>query len=504
MTVSLRSRAAMAATALYALAANAAGPAMVIQADIVRGVQPNMTAPGCVLNSQFKHKEEMVWRIRVIDAKTGQPLDDKGLKSVVLTLSSGQTVSAHFGGHPPPKPIDTFWTIAWWCPTTIDRQLQLHHHGDRHGRPDRRVRAVQVAPRIADDRRRREVISLPRAAAVALALIAALGTARAAPPDALGPRCRRPSPRGLSASWRWRRSTVPPARRSPSPVRDLARDKILSWCGARSKANGRPPTANITAASTASGLSHRRRHGRRRRCLHRAVCGTRRFWVLHDIVAQHGERLLTQTGFSLDMSLRISPESGPPGTPIAIDVAGIGWRELENSWMLVYDNGFTGWVSAVATRGAAHFTIPATGGPGTHVLQLIHGEFTFPYLNPQQNPVPDRPRFRATFRVTPGEPMCRRRRQAGAGERSRPRRAERSCPSRAFGGVGQPLVVTGQNFAPGKSYRLDWTTVTGNRVAQGDWDESAKPVSEAVADAAGTVAFRLTVPDDLGVRTRWW
>ena len=108
--------AAMAATALYALAASAAGPAMVIQADIVRGVQPNMTAPGCVLNSQFKHKEEMVWRIRVIDAKTGKPLDDKRLKSVVVTLSSGQSVEAKFGGHPPPKPIDTFWTVPWVVP----------------------------------------------------------------------------------------------------------------------------------------------------------------------------------------------------------------------------------------------------------------------------------------------------------------------------------------------------------------------------------------------------
>ena len=107
--------AAVAAT-LGAATAHAAGPAMVIQADTVRGVQKDMTAPGCVLNSQFKHKESLVWRIRVIDTKTGKPLDDKGLKSLTVTLSSGQSVAAAFHGHPPPKPVDYFWSVAWIIP----------------------------------------------------------------------------------------------------------------------------------------------------------------------------------------------------------------------------------------------------------------------------------------------------------------------------------------------------------------------------------------------------
>lgn len=99
------------------LAAQAAGaPTMIIQADIVRGVTPGMTAPGCVLNSQFKHKESVVWRVRVLDVKTGKQLDDKGLKSLVIGLPNGQSVTAHFGGHPPPKPVDTFWTVAWIVP----------------------------------------------------------------------------------------------------------------------------------------------------------------------------------------------------------------------------------------------------------------------------------------------------------------------------------------------------------------------------------------------------
>ena len=110
----LSAAASAVAFAGFCSAAHAA-PAMFIEADIVRGV-PGATGAPCVLNSQFKHKEMVVWRIRVVSAKTGKPLDDKGLKSLVLKLSNGQTAAAHFGGHPPPKPVDMFWTATWVVP----------------------------------------------------------------------------------------------------------------------------------------------------------------------------------------------------------------------------------------------------------------------------------------------------------------------------------------------------------------------------------------------------
>lgn len=229
------------------------------------------------------------------------------------------------------------------------------------------------------------------------------------------------------------------------------------------------------------------------------------FGFEHDIVAQAGTRLLTQTAFSVDMTAKLSPESGPPGTPITIDIQGIGWRELENSWMLMYDNGFTGWISAVSTNGAAHFTIPATGSLGTHVLRLVHGEFTFPYLNPQQNPVPDRPRFAMTFNLTAGTAVLppAPEKQLQASVRGLPAQsALKTTP--AFGPVGSPMEVKGSGFAPGKSYALNWTTKTGNRVAAGAWEESSKPVAEATADASGKLDFRIKVPDDLGGAHDLW
>src|SRR6185503_3993998 len=58
------------------------------------------------------------------------------------------------------------------------------------------------------------------------------------------------------------------------------------------------------------------------------------FGFLKDIVIEQRGRLLTQTAFKLDMTARIvGANRGPLGAPIAIEVQGIGWRELEGSWV---------------------------------------------------------------------------------------------------------------------------------------------------------------------------
>src|ERR1700730_10696719 len=65
------------------------------------------------------------------------------------------------------------------------------------------------------------------------------------------------------------------------------------------------------------------------------------YGFMHDIVLQQGTRVLTQVGFNLDMTVELSPQSGPPGTPITVDVKGIGYRSLYNSWDVIYDKNFT-------------------------------------------------------------------------------------------------------------------------------------------------------------------
>jgi hypothetical protein len=89
------------------------GERLFINADMVRGA--GGSGPICVLNSRFLRKEQVVWRIRVLDA-TGKALDDKSLKSVVVELSDGQKFKAHFSGHPPKAPTDHKWSATWTIP----------------------------------------------------------------------------------------------------------------------------------------------------------------------------------------------------------------------------------------------------------------------------------------------------------------------------------------------------------------------------------------------------
>src|SRR5436305_795704 len=44
-----------------------------------------------------------------------------------------------------------------------------------------------------------------------------------------------------------------------------------------------------------------------------------------------------------DRTVEISPEGGPVGTPTTVEIKGIRWRSLVNSWDLLYDINFTGW-----------------------------------------------------------------------------------------------------------------------------------------------------------------
>jgi hypothetical protein len=154
------------------------------------------------------------------------------------------------------------------------------------------------------------------------------------------------------------------------------------------------------------------------------------YGFMHDIVLQQGSRLFTQTAFNLDMTVEISPKSGPPGTPITFDVKGIGFRSLYNSWDVIYDNGLAGWMSSVTTGGAARFTIPATGGPGVHIIEIMHGELTFPVaVHRHRRRAGDaggagragaeqRPPIAAAGR-TGGDAGLRRRRRASRGARGR-------------------------------------------------------------------------------------
>src|SRR5258708_37925752 len=68
------------------------------EGDIVRHALENQLGPFCVLANQFKRKEAVAWRIRVL-VPNGAVADDKVLKSAVVVLGNGQNLPGHYGGH---------------------------------------------------------------------------------------------------------------------------------------------------------------------------------------------------------------------------------------------------------------------------------------------------------------------------------------------------------------------------------------------------------------------
>ncbi len=223
------------------------------------------------------------------------------------------------------------------------------------------------------------------------------------------------------------------------------------------------------------------------------------FGFYHDVTVQEPDRTLTQASFYVEMEVNISPESGPPGTPITVDVKGIGSQQLQNSWLLLYDNAYTGWMPSVREGGSAHFTIPATGRPGNHVIEVLHGDFTFPYRNMQQSPEPNRPRFALNFRITDGEAVVPPPppEQVQTTVRRLPPPGDLAVEP-AFARVGEPVTISADGFEPGKTYPLHWTRVSGNRVSGSGWEESEHVIAEAKADASGKLVYKMATPDDLG------
>lgn len=101
---------------------NTSGPSgaaelpLFVQADtVVGGVNLASDEPSCVQASQFQRNEEIVWRTKVFDSATGQPLDDSALASVQVKLAD-QTLTMKYGDHPHDTPTDSFWSVSFTIP----------------------------------------------------------------------------------------------------------------------------------------------------------------------------------------------------------------------------------------------------------------------------------------------------------------------------------------------------------------------------------------------------
>jgi hypothetical protein len=223
----------------------------------------------------------------------------------------------------------------------------------------------------------------------------------------------------------------------------------------------------------------------------------------HNITVERGARILNRTGFDIEPRASLQPTSGPLGTLIAITMTGIGWQSMENSWTLMYDNKYVGVLTAVTTKGTAKALIPATGGPGKHILRIIHGAYQYPYLNTEQNPRPDQPVITMEFIVTEGPPVLPPPpREQGVLPKNRVSPRNGSGPNLwidpAVAPVETPVTLQGTGFPPGKRVALTWFSVVGNRISGSGWDETTTALGTTVVKDNGDLSLSFTAPDDLG------
>ncbi len=93
---------------------------------------------------------------------------------------------------------------------------------------------------------------------------------------------------------------------------------------------------------------------------------------VHDVIVSDKGAPLAQGGVEVTQTFEMHPAEGPIGTPIELRVTGLGWRTMESTWVMNWDNQEVGWVSATDTRGTAIARFRATGTVGDHQLKVLH------------------------------------------------------------------------------------------------------------------------------------
>src|SRR5437773_5769187 len=123
---------------------------------------------------------------------------------------------------------------------------------------------------------------------------------------------------------------------------------------------------------------------------------------VHDVVALIDGKPVAQNGISVTPTFELTPASGPVGTLIELAVSGLGWRTMESTWVVNWDNHAVGFVSAAGTRGSAVARFRAAGPAGDHPVKVYSGYQAQSYLNYEQAPTAYLPRPEFTFRTTAG------------------------------------------------------------------------------------------------------
>jgi len=224
---------------------------------------------------------------------------------------------------------------------------------------------------------------------------------------------------------------------------------------------------------------------------------------VHEVIALIDGKPIAQNGIEVTQSFELSPASGPVGTPIELTVKGLGWRTMESTWVVNWDNNLVGFVSAAGTKGSAVARFRAAGPSGDHVVRILTGYQGQGYLNYEQSPVAHLPRPQFTFTTTPGAPPSLK----AFAEPYQPQPVPKTeiqikdatlMLDRTQGPVGSQVMLRGGGFPSNSSLQLAWQTYVGSRVSGNGFEPQEKEFGSVKVGSDGRIDSPLTIPDDLG------
>ncbi|MFA7249475.1 MAG: hypothetical protein WC273_07550 [Dehalococcoidia bacterium] len=224
----------------------------------------------------------------------------------------------------------------------------------------------------------------------------------------------------------------------------------------------------------------------------------------HDIRASVDGYEVAQTGVFITPTFSMTPEEGPVGTAIDLEIVGVDMRLFCNTWHLLWDNKYLGLITAVTTHGVARARFRAAGPVGRHFIEVWNNSFvSSPYLAWDRSP------FRDEFDV-PAEFTFNVTADAGALPPSmedfsatddpwpvEPIGAGRLVLSVDRATVGEPVRLSGEALPPNTDLALIWRAANGDRVGFGI-SEIVTTMATVRTDAAGRFAYDFDTPSDLG------
>lgn len=232
------------------------------------------------------------------------------------------------------------------------------------------------------------------------------------------------------------------------------------------------------------------------------------FGGMHDVVARINGKFATKMGFVVSPTFSVSTTSGAVGDQIQIHGTGLGYRAQESMWEVSWDDGFTGYMTAVTTHGTATAQIRLAGPAGRHVLKIWRNYRGIPYLNPQQGPfgaLPDPTTF--VINVTNSSTQA-----TATWADPNPADTVRATPPPTSqggatlsvtpdkGAVGSDITIKGAGFPANQPVKLTWATRTGQKITSTGllegFDEEIKDLASVNAGADGSFSVNVKALDD--------